>query len=444
MAREYTAGSYFKKNRRWYGKVSYKDDDGKRRTRMRALVDKNGDPIPDDDANDAKAKKAFTTWRDTLQEQDRIEAERAAAKAEAEAEAEAEQCDPKTVAEYVAEYIDFKALMYDPDNRGAKDIEPSTAYTYRKLNERIAAGFPGVPIESLKYADVKKWVERMSREGISASMIRKCVVLLKSACKEAVKEDILAKNPCEGVPIPKVAPREKNTLDEPTVAMLNEMLDRQGHTKMADAARIALHTGMRVGEICGLRWMDVDLNAETITVQNAIGYSTRGGYEKAPKSGKARVIPIDADLLQTLTERRDIVRDQCDELEIAFSKRMFVLGDVVAPDDVRGSHANPGTISKLWGDFAQAVGLRGVTGARPTFHDLRHTYATIAVRHQNDIESVAAILGHRDVSMTLNTYATALPEAVKQTTERMGEIMGRRAPANKVLEMPATGTDGGN
>ena len=166
---------------------------------------------------------------------------------------------------------------------------------------------------------------------------------------------------------------------------------------------------MRRGEICGLRWSDI--GDCTVTVNRIISLDGGTQYEKEPKTdGSRRTIPLTKRLYAVL---RAIEKDSqyvARELGVPFGDP-YILG---TPDpDSRPYH--PSRLSK---DFATFCKLNGFD---ITFHDLRHTFATMMIAGGTDVRTVASYLGHSNVAMTLNTYAEVDPDAKRAAVDKIGE-----------------------
>ena len=104
---------------------------------------------------------------------------------------------------------------------------------------------------------------------------------------------------------------------------------------------------------------------------------------------------------------------------------LFVIGDVA------GRYMNPTTLTRAWKSLAETFGLVGTQGRRVTFHDLRHSFATVAIAAGADVKAVAANLGHTNAAMTLNIYADASPRAKQIAINQMGvtvEALGEVEP----------------
>jgi integrase len=107
-------------------------------------------------------------------------------------------------------------------------------------------------------------------------------------------------------------------------------------------------------------------------------------------------------------------------------------GLYVAGDAVTGAFGNPEVLGREWAALTAAEGWRGTQGEHVRFHDLRHTFATPAIANKMDVMTVASILGHRDVSTTLNVYAIALEESKRKTMDAVDGILSAPKPKEQI------------
>ena len=174
------------------------------------------------------------------------------------------------------------------------------------------------------------------------------------------------------------------------------------------AIELALTTGMRRGEICALRWSDLNDDC-TITVSHAFGLKEGGYYLKEPKThSSARTIPLTKRTFEVL---RAMHKDSMRILEGmgVRSADPFILG-TQEPDS---RPYNPSLLGKEYAAFCK------MNGFNCTFHDLRHTFATMMIAAGTDVRTVASYLGHASVSMTLNIYADVDPDAKLNAVEKI-------------------------
>lgn len=350
------------------------------------------------------------------------------------AQAKAEGITPaKTVGEYLDAYLDAKESA----------AEKSTLAGYRRRGAYIKDGYQGSPglgsvnLDDLTPDMVRAWLKGIHGAGLSPQSANDARTLLKSAMRDATLCRRIDFNPVDLVDRIKADRREPNALDATERARLIEDLfsDRQ-RANESPALRLgtllALFTAMREGEICGLRWRNVDLQSGVIKVREAVGRDGDGSYLKAPKTTTSRRdIPISQALVAELKEHRRAMLKLCGASEVPFTESLFVLGDI------DGSHLEPRLLYRAWKRRVERLGLMGNQGKPPTFHDLRHTFATTAVAAGTDIKSVSSIMGHSNAAMTLNIYASSDPDAKRRAMERLSSEMMAASKADD-----ADGNDG--
>jgi integrase len=105
---------------------------------------------------------------------------------------------------------------------------------------------------------------------------------------------------------------------------------------------------------------------------------------------------------------------------------LYVLGGV------DGSSMSPAMVLKGWRTLSDSMGLVGTQGKRPTFHDLRHTFATYAIAEGVDVKTVSSILGHSNAAMTLNIYASADPNSKRAAAATIDDVVGRRLSKREI------------
>lgn len=318
-----------------------------------------------------------------------------------------------TVGAYTEDYVDKL--------EGSHAVEKSTIFAYRSLLKYIKYGSIGkVKFKDVNSENIQIWVNEMVEDGYAASSVKKTYNLLKAALTIAFEDGLLAKNPFRRVKLPKLPSPSPNSLDASQRERILRYLDNAAKTPINLAIYLALYTGMREGELCGLKWKNVDLWNKTILVRTVVGRDGTSFYLKEPKTGASRRdIPISDDIIALLNERHAIMVCEAQSLGVEIGGEHFVLGEI------DGRFIHPTMLWKNWKAIARSMGLVGTQGRVPSFHDLRHTFATTAVTSGVDIKSVASILGHSNAAMTLNIYASADPDAKRQASERVSEALRR-------------------
>lgn len=307
----------------------------------------------------------------------------------------------ETVQELLAEFIEHK--------RKSGGIEESTANYYEKDARAINRHIGGIRIADVTIAVVDNMLAEMEAEGLAPRTIARPFRLLKQAMKFAVATDKLAKNPCDYCKPPKLQRKHVNSLSRDERTRMLKLSISALNTPIGCAVGLALTTGMRRGEICGLRWSDLNADA-TISVNRAIGEKKGGVYEKDPKTPESRrTIPLTPRLYAYLSAMKT------DSLRIAKEfglKRYdpYILG-TQEPDS---KPYQPTRLTREFRTFCDTNGFQNIQ-----FHDLRHTFASMLIADSVDVRTVASYLGHTNVAMTLNTYAEVDPEAKRAAVGRI-------------------------
>lgn len=417
-----------KQSGRWRGILKYRDDSSGWKQITKTL----------DARGKREAQRELEAWRAEMEE----EAERLAGTASG-----------LTVSEYVARYLE--------ESKGG--VSPSTASSYRKiLNTSIAPFIGDEELSSLDRTAIKSWMAKLCRAK-SRNTAGKAFVLLRSALTEAVRDKVLSENPTDGLKKPSQDKAAPNALDSRQRGRVAAFVEIDPVDPVSLAIRLALYTGMREGEICALRWRNVDAGRRVLRVSESLGKaSTRdiekardaaggsrsvftevyaGVYLKRPKNkGSERVISYPESVADALRARRAAMKAEAMAAGIPFNDSWFIIGDI------EGRPMHPHNLWRRWNGLVTVLNLVGTEGRPPTFHDLRHTYATAAIANGADVKTVSNQMGHSDATMTLNTYASVDPDAAARVAQRLGESLAadaaRAARPAEVLAFDPTGTEG--
>lgn len=344
-----------------------------------------------------------------------------------------------TVPEYVMDCIESR--------RGS--IADSTIRGYRDYRHVFERGLSDVPMRNLTVKQVRTWVHGLIECGLAPNTIRKAFNILDGVCDIAVENEDIKANPCtRGIrkDLPKVPTPVSNALDGAGIRRVNGLLDSCKNPRLRIGARLALHCGLRAGEVCGLRWDDVHLGGGVLHVGDSIG--DRGAtrkegeaatYVKTPKSkAGTRDVPMTETLAGELAEWRAAQHSEWLTLKpgIPF-KKTFVLGYA------DGSWYSPRSLEHAWANLARGRHARdpedrrrytdewepghepiiGVTGEVVTFHGLRHSYVTVGIEANVDVKTVSSLAGHAQASMTLDRYAAAVPDAIMAAGQTMAPLL---------------------
>lgn len=390
----YTSASIRKrKGKGWQGILKYKDEDNKWKSKYKTF-------------SDAELKREATAALAEWREQE----ERAWHETRG---------DVRVLASTVAEYVEHHIETLEKTESAAK----STTTGYRFMLAHIKSDpIGGVSIDELTAEDAERWIGNMLSSGKSAATVRKAFNVLHVAVRHAVEVHRLPYDPLSAVKRPKLPKKEPNSLDTMQRARLVSYLDATGCSPVNVAISIALYTGMREGEVCGLRWADVDFKTKTLHIRRTIARDGSRTYVKEPKTVRSmRNIPIDQSLSDLLATRKETVNAECTMAGIKFSEDMYVVGGI--GDGVAYAYMDPHLLWQSWKAIAKSLDLKGTQGKVPTFHDLRHTYATAAIANGADVKSVQGLLGHASAKTTLDIYAGNDDEAMRKAAESTAAAM---------------------
>ena len=320
--------------------------------------------------------------------------------------------------------IDGKSLKFSEFTEiwkrdyGSKELAPSTYKRYcRMLETRLLPYFGHFYINKIKPTDIMKFYDLLEKDtqlvrkkGNNGSKTKKPLSgktilehhrLLRAMLHKAVYWQLIVANPAERVQPPKARkPKRKSYDDEQTKILLEnlELLSSED-TKYKVAIILTVFTGVRLGELMGLEWQDVDFKNGIISINRSSQYlSDMGVFTKVPKTESSiREIAIPEFIISLLEEYKLWYEEQKSVYGELWtnSDRLFVQAD--------GKPMHPSTISKWFVKFVGQIGLPVIN-----FHGLRHTSASLLVAQNIDIAVISARLGHAQISTTLDFYVHPL------------------------------------
>jgi integrase len=251
-------------------------------------------------------------------------------------------------------------------------------------------------------------------KGLSANTVRHVHVAARTMIQDALRWGYVSRNVVSLAKPPKVTRTEMKILDRPEVDRLKAAADE---TSLRALWRLALGTALRAGELTALRWSDVDLVEQELTVNHSLRDLKGGAWSlDAPKSVRSR---RKIGLTSSLVDEFKSHRTRQNERIVGSGEPYVDHGFVFARADGR-----PLIVSSLKRRHLEPI-LR--TAGLPTstrVHDLRHTAISHALAQGAPIADVSQWAGHASVAITLSLYAHALPEANKRTTETVALALG--------------------
>ena len=291
-------------------------------------------------------------------------------------------------------------------------VRPSSHQTYKGyIDNHIKPNIGNIPLEKLTTMDLQKFyrklltkgrVERIeSKEqpkGLSAKTVRNINQVISSAMDLAVAQKIITTNPTNACELPKVEHQEMQTIP---AEQLQAFLQEAKATGVYEMYYIELATGLRRGELLGLKWQDIDWKSGIIKVRRQVA-RVNGQIVEAPLKTKNsyRAVTISQQAIEVLKEQKRKTNDQ-----------------YVFPSP-NGGPISPDSVNNMLKRVLERAGIPKVR-----FHDLRHTFATIALQNGVDIKTVSGMLGHFSAGFTLDTYAHVTTSAQKEAAQTMGNVL---------------------
>lgn len=233
-------------------------------------------------------------------------------------------------------------------------------------------------------------------------MVRKIHMMLHEALDTAVKERLIAKNPTNGTTIPKNNYPEKQVLGDEQLETFLEAIKHEEY--WGDFFYVEVMTGLRRGEICGLKWSDVDFDGQKLRIERSVSVKKGGGVsigETKTNTGN-RTIIMPPSVSEILLKRKQMAITE------------WVFPAIMNPEQPIHPAA---AYRKL------KVILKHAELPMMRFHDLRHTFATHAMKGGVDPKTLSGILGHTNASFTLDTYTHVTGDMHKNAAAIVGGIV---------------------
>lgn len=427
---------------RWHKSRPGKDDKpcGEHTSKTRKLV-------PSSDHG--KGKRWQVRWRDTSGKQRKENFDKRA-DAETRAATVKADLDRGLYVDPAAGRESFRAVA--ERWRASAVHRPSTATRVeRALRLHIYPTFGDRPLSSIRPSEIRAWVKDRA-EALSHNTLRTTYAYLVTVLRTAVHDGILAKNPCEGVKLPEARRREIVPLHPDAVrALVDAAPDRYQALILFAAA-----SGLRQGEVLGLEVERVDFLRRTVRVeQQLIGPDDGEPFLGEPKTHESyRTVPLAKSAVDALAShlkahpaRPVDIEDRTDPRKPRRRKARLIFPNERREAVRRSSwartwgrmaeRANKALDEQYAAAHAQWVRVGKPEGAEPervrvpegaSMHDLRHFYASLLIRHREDVKTVQMRLGHSKPSITLDTYTHLWPRQEDTTRDAVEAVFGADVP----------------
>ena len=312
------------------------------------------------------------------------------------------------------------------DEHCKKKLAPKTQRSYRnQLNRRILPSLGYLDINKITPQHIIQFLSDLQekktrydgREGIiSQDSIHQCYQVLSSLLQSAVKWQIIPNNPCKTVEPPSPSRAKVRIMDEESIEKMFRALEEEP-LKYRTIIMLAIDSGLRLGELMGLKWSDIRLEDSTLRVTKANqALSGMGTFSKAPKNDSSvRKVTFSE---STAVLLKEYLREQ-EKTKHLLCEKWMDEGWVFT--QWNGKPMFPTSPSQWFKKFLARHGLPHMR-----FHALRHLSATVLISQGIPLKNVSSRLGHADIRTTLNIYSDALQSVDRQAADKMDEFLKKR------------------
>jgi len=311
----------------------------------------------------------------------------------------------ETVSQYLDSWLDTIA----------HSVRGTTLERYKSICDFYIKPLIGsVNISQLKARQINKMYTTLLTEGrpdggkLSARTVLHAHRVLHTAFTNAVKEGVLLVNPCTGATAPSVEKTERLTF---TAEETLEVLDKASGTRLFLPILIAVTMGLRRGEFLGLRWTDIDFDKKELTVRQSaseIDKKVIYGEPKTKKSMRRLAIPTIA--LDALKAYRAEQAKICLQLGNSINNDKPIMSGL-------GGFSKPNQLTVSYAAFIKQHKFK-----RVTYHDLRHTYATLLLEQNIHPKIMSELLGHSTIALTMDTYSHVMPGMQQEAANKVDQI----------------------
>jgi integrase len=293
------------------------------------------------------------------------------------------------------------------------------------INKHIAPALGSIGLQSLRPGHLQKYYAE-KRSALSNATLSLHHSVVSGALKSAVRQGLVAKNVAllvDGRPRPRRQREEAKRhcwSREEAVAFLKAA--KEAGPQLAALFAFALDSGVRRGELLGLRWKDVDLDAATVLIDQQLLESGPEPVFGPTKNGEPRTVDLNDTTVDLLRDHKRVQAESKMRNRTAYHDYGLVFArgweDVQARRRSLGEPISEGALVRAMEKIIAAADVR-----RIKVHGLRHTSATLLLAAGEPLHVVSARLGHKDPSITLSIYAHCLPAHQRQAARTMGELL---------------------
>ncbi|GIG54538.1 tyrosine-type recombinase/integrase [Demequina activiva] len=301
------------------------------------------------------------------------------------------------------------------------DLKPSTVQNYRRYIDQDIKDSPlgAMRVTDIRRSHIRQFIDDLGASGRGATTIRRIVAVVQGSLTAAVHEDLISTNPARGVKLPTVG---RHDFEPWSPAQIGAFLDSAAADRLGPLFEFAVFTGLRRGELLGLRWEDVDVASYKLQVRRTRIQTERGVLEQSPKTTSGRrIVDLDEAAVGCLMEWQLRQQSECTALGATWSTSGYVFTSPA------GDPLLPQYVTRLFDRIRNRAQL-----PKMTFHGLRHEHASLLIESGADIALISKRLGHSSIGITSDVYSHLIGDAARKAAGRASALVPRERTAQRV------------
>ncbi|WMJ22194.1 site-specific integrase [Paludicola sp. MB14-C6] len=309
-------------------------------------------------------------------------------------------------------------------------LRPSTYISYEGyIHNHINPIMGGIPLKNLTTDRLQVFYNEKSESGrldgkggLSPKTLRNLHNMLHKALEQACKNNMIASNVSDNTILPKRENKEMRVLSRSEQKTLLQHIDSE---RLGFAILLDLSTGMRIGELCGLKWNDIDFDRKVLFIRRTLQRVKTSIAElensNAPKTmilegnvktdNSYREVPIQEKIFIKLLEYQKRQQQEKTLASSAYDDNDYIFATQL------GGVIEPSTMRDMYNRLLKQAGI-----SHANFHALRHTFATRAIESGVPIKAVSDILGHATVQLTMDLYCHSSIDLKREAVDKMAEL----------------------
>lgn len=302
--------------------------------------------------------------------------------------------------EYIYEWLKVKSMS----------LGKQTLLMYEmNIKTHVIPFLGNLQLDQIKSIHLQRFVTGLRDKKLADSTIKRVFSIVNACLNYAVKMGTLSVNEASKIESLKVSHKKMSIWD---VKQINKFLEvAEGH-RYYGVFYMAILTGLRQGELLGLRWEDVDFNQRVLHVRQILEHDGKSFKEGAKTKSSVRSVAISTSVKRVLMQRKEELDSEKDYLRTDYTNLDLVMCTE------KGTPIHPRNLIRAFKQLSEKADL-----PRIRFHDLRHTHATLMIYKNEPMKLIADRLGHSKISTTMDTYGHLLPNMQQDASDRLDQTL---------------------